>query len=204
MTIKNVVLSSLSLLIFGSATAQFKAEYGNNILAVSPLQVSNPGVGFGISYERDLDKKGIVSLYLPLAISFANTDNYNNYYYSYPYPSVKYTTGFFMPGLKFYPTGSKGKVKYAVGPNLAIVAGQRPVATPVILIYPGPTEIYSMKNRFSLGTMVFNSLNINPTPHLNIGLEMGMGVSYIDMTDGVNTGMMPFLFQLNAKIGYRF
>jgi hypothetical protein len=102
-----------------------------------------------------------------------------------------------MPGLKFYPTGSKGKVKYAIGPNLCIVLGQR--SGRVNLAEPNVIQ-----NRFSLGTMLFQSLNINPTPRLNMGLNMGMGVSYIDQADGVSTSAMPFMFQLSAKVGYRF
>jgi hypothetical protein len=198
---KNLVLYSLALLFCFNAMAQERSQYGNNTLSFSPLQINNPGIGFGVSYEVDLDRRGIVALYLPMSFSISNTtrDKHIGYYSSEPY-----YTGFIMPGLKFYPTGSKGKVKYAVGPNLAVIAGERPSYTYNYLASSYPTGIYSTQTRFSLGTMVFNSLNINPTPHLNIGVEMGMGVCYIDQTAGISSGMMPFLFQLGTKIGYRF
>lgn len=200
MSLKKLVLGGIALFSISNAIAQQESEYGRNTLSFAPLQVNNPGVGLGVSYERDLDKKGIVALYIPVSVSFSNTNQ--DYYSGYYSSSRRYVTGFFMPGIKFYPTGSKGKIKYAVGPNIAIVAGERSSYQNYNLnIYPTP---YVTQTRFSIGTMVFNSLNINPTPHLNIGLEMGMGVCYLDMTDGYSSGMMPFLVQLGAKIGYRF
>lgn len=206
MHFKKFLLPALSLFIFSNTQAQEKSNYGRTTIAVSPLQLSAPGVGFGLSYERDLDKEGIVALYIPAALTFAS--RYRDYYYYYSYnSSIKYHTGYFMPGLKFYPTGSKGKIKYGVGPNLAFVLGERPYLDNNPNIQPYPyyySYSYSMRTRFSFGTMIFNSLNINPTPHLHIGVEMGLGVSYIDQTNGVNTGAMPFLFQFGTQLGYRF
>lgn len=194
---KNILLPVLSILIFSAASAQKQkaVNYGRNVVAFSPLQVSIPGVGIGLSYERELDRKGIAALYIPVAFSFANTYGTDHYYSR---NNVKYYTTYFTPGIKFYPTGSKGKVKYAIGPSLALVLGQRP-------IYEGYIYPYTrLSNRLSLGTMVSNSVNINPTEHLYIGIDMSVGVCYIDQTDGVSTGYLPALFQFGLKLGYRF
>ncbi len=45
-------------------------NYGNNVIAFAPLQVNNGGIGVGLSYERLLDKKGIIAFYLPVTASF--------------------------------------------------------------------------------------------------------------------------------------
>ena len=59
------------------------------------------------------------------------------------------------------------------------------------------------RERFSLGMIVNNTLNINPTPHLYLGLELGLGVSYIDRIGGINYGSEG-LAQFGFSVGYRF
>src|SRR5690606_17813393 len=92
-------------------------KYGNNILAANPLQImtsgessytgnDGPSFGFGISYERILDKNGIVSFYLPAYVGFLNTNSYNTYYGPNPNPTIQnknLTNIYIMPGVKFYP-----------------------------------------------------------------------------------------------------
>src|ERR1700733_10521046 len=88
-----------------------------NILSVSPLQFTENGPGVGISYERALDKRGLFAFYIPAIITF-NVANTNRIY---DYNSGNYNTGktdamsYTMPGIKFYPTGNCGKIKYATG-----------------------------------------------------------------------------------------
>lgn len=189
-----------------------KVKYGRNIIAIAPLQVTE-GVGLGLSYERVLDKKGIISFYLPATIAFNTSNNsgeffpggyYNNY--GYPYNET-YNTYYVMPGIKIYPTGSKGKVRYAVGPSLAFVFGKQYNAYyPDPLIYPSQYPYYlsyRLEDRFAFGMMINNSLNIQPTPHLYLGLELGLGVTYIQQIGGVDVGTNT-LGQFAFKVGYRF
>lgn len=184
---------------------QKKINYGNNIIAISPIQL-NEGVGFGVSYERVIGKKGIVSFYLPATMSFVNADAMASTSSATPvYSNKMYTTYYIMPGVKFYPTGNRGVVRYAVGPSVALVTGKRDVNTlkydnygNVIGQYMGPVD------RLTIGMMVNNSLNICPTAHLYLGLEMGLGASYIDQEGGKNTGNQNALFQFGFKMGYRF
>jgi hypothetical protein len=183
-------------------------HYRNNILSISPMQITEQGVGVGIAYERVLDKSGILSFYFPAIVAFNGNDlnssstgpggtNYNNYH--------DYNTYYLMPGLKFYPTGSKGKVRYAVGPNVVAAFGQRYVNN--VLLNNSGTIIgqdIGYKDHFSLGMIINNSLNINPTARLHLGLEMGIGITYLDQTEGKNTGETEGFFQFGFKIGYRF
>lgn len=193
-----IVAASIRLVSCSGVFAQqFEEPYRNNVLSLSPLQITNRGVGLALNYERVLDKQGIVALTVPVAMSFSNANN--EYYYA---TNRRYNTLFVLPGLKFYPTGNKKKVSYALGPSVAIAVGERPVG--YYLNYPFYSYNVMLKNGLTVGTMLFNYLDINPTKRLYMGLDIGMGVGYIDQLDGVSTGYLPFLFQMGFKLGYRF
>ncbi|MCB0698146.1 MAG: hypothetical protein KDC07_12325 [Chitinophagaceae bacterium] len=180
-----------------------QVKYGNNIVSFIPMEITS-GVGIGLSYERVIDKKtGILSFYMPVTIAFAN-DNYD--------PVLGTTSGntpptyYIMPGLKFYPTGSKGVVRYAVGPNLAYISGQQYSGTE--FIYDNNGNIIGQttpgwEQRTALGIMVTNSLNINPNAHLHLGLELGLGFTYFDKVGNTNLNTNS-IGQFGFKIGYRF
>lgn len=188
-----------------------KLKYGKNIIALSPMFIAD-GVGIGLSYERMLDRKGIISFCLPAAVCINSDDHYNvsplyssgTYYYNYG-SSIDYANVYIMPGVKIYPTGSKGKVRYAVGPNIAAVIGKAPtdgiIGTDPYSGYP----VYgrTLADRFTLGVMVTNSLNIQPTPHLRLGLELGLGISYVNQHNSVSVGETG-LAQFSFNMGYRF
>jgi|GEM_PF-1941033 len=178
-------------------------------IAISPFQYTESGVGVGLSYERAMDPDGILSLYVPAIASFRlrNNNNYDPYYYGYNnYNRTDYTL-YLMPGVKFYPTGM-GKCKYAVGPNAVIGYGQRTMegyhpyynTNTYTTSYP---YIIGTYDRWMLGMMINNSLNVNATPHLYIGAEMGFGFTYFDRIGGYNYGVK-FLTQGSFKIGYTF
>lgn len=178
-----------------------EARYGNNIIALSPMQLTNDniqgGVGLSLSYERMLDKNGIVSFYMPAIVSFSS----DNSYYGNTYNNTTHTSMYFMPGVKFYPTGSRGVVRYAVGPSFVVAFGNTGNGTD-----PYGNPVSGNYNIF--GFIVNNSLNIYPTPHLYLGLELGLGVSYVtNMDNSYNTnvgfGADPMV-QFAFKVGYRF
>jgi hypothetical protein len=205
---KNLLLTALSLSLCGAVQAQ-RGEYGKNILSASPMSVTDRGVGFGLGYERSLDNKGIFSLNLPVIYAF-NVDD--DQYYNYTpgvYDRVEYML-YAYPGVKIYPTGAFGKVRYGVGPSLVIAAGQQ-YDDRGYYNYPNPYDPNDpwqtwgprYGSRFMLGTMINNSLNINPTSHLYLGLELGLGVTYLNTFEGRNFGTDP-LVQLSFRIGYRF
>lgn len=204
---KSIVIVLSCLLLSASAYAQNSdataKTYGNNIISLAPLQITE-GIGIGLSYERILDKDGIISFYIPFAVSFTgiNSDPFvtnngtteNNYRPAY----------YIMPGLKFYPTGSKGIVRYAVGPNFVYMKGEQYRNQ---LIYDDFGNVIGedkgWRDQNTYGILVNNSLNISPTEHLHLGVELGIGFSYINQVAGVNTDPIG-LAQFNFNIGYRF
>lgn len=178
-------------------------NYGNNILSLAVVQMTNESpAGFGLHYERVLDKRGIVSLYLPLALSIVNEDYYNNNYY---YEDDRTDVFFYAyPGVKIYPTGSKRRISYGVGPSLALGFGRRSAYYDTY----GPNGQYTGRVRqteeiFKSGLMVNNSLNIQPTKNFYLGLELGLGFNYINNDDLYHSDNEP-LVQFNFKLGYRF
>lgn len=242
---KGLILTACTLLVFGATYAQDNGSDDDGItnerialdgspkpgrdggldwnrfttIAIAPLQFTENGVGLGLSYERALDRNGIISAYMPAIATFNmnhhNDRYYNGYYndsYYYGNPTPSYMV-YLMPGVKFYPTGM-GKVKYAVGPNAVIGMGQRttrydyPVYPYTTSSYYNPGYITYMpseviENRLLLGMMVNNSLNIMATNHLYIGAELGLGFTYYDKVGKYNEGVN-FLAQGAFKMGYTF
>ncbi len=192
MNFKTRLFSVIAFLAFGTALAQdHPIPTPTNILSISPLQISDQGLGIALSYEKYLDKKkGLVSFYMPVSVAFRNSTNtdYNAYY--------------FMPGIKIYPSGNKGVVKYAVGPNLTFLADK--IDTDEYIFDPATGTNYykyGSTDRFAMGMMINNSLNINPSDHLHMALEFGLGFSYFSSYEYDDT--LPFT-QLGFQIGYRF
>ena len=179
-----------------------KMIYKQNLLCLAPVQLTENGLGFGLSYERSLDKKGIVAFYIPVALTF----NLNNGTYYDPnsgaYQNGKADAMFYaMPGVKVYPTGCGGLVKYAIGPSVVIGDGTKSSAN--YDPYGTGGYLYQTQTHTVLGMIVNNSLNINPTPHIYLGIEFGFGFTYLNRIGGINQGTEG-LVQGSFKIGYRF
>jgi hypothetical protein len=188
------------------------AAYGKNILSLSPVHMTNTSAtGFGISYERILDKNRILSLYFPVAFSFKTSNNTYNNITGY-YDKDKSTMLWLYPSLKIYPTGSTGIVRYSVGPMLAIGSGSSSYKRQT---YDPNTGNYNYEKTsedlFVLGLLVNNSLNIQPTPKIHLGLELGIGIPYYTNENSnnatyyySNTYSDGPIVQFNFNIGYRF
>lgn len=175
-------------------------------IALSPFQYSENGVGVGLSFEHALDPAGIISVYVPVLATFKlgrDRDNRYDPYYNSNFRDNNNVMFYAMPGVKFYPTGM-GKVKYAVGPSLVVGVGQKTMSNelydPLYSSYYYTEGVY---DRVLMGMMINNSLNINATPHLYVGAEMGFGFTYFDRINNVNYGAT-FLTQGSFKIGYTF
>ncbi len=229
---KSILLTALSLLLIGGAYAQ-EDEPGNvgilsekssldgsprpsfhqhnmdkhwsdfTTIALSPFQFTENGVGVGLSYERAIEPDGIISVYVPVIATFNIRNDQYDPYYGTPYQNNNNVMFYAMPGVKFYPTGM-GRVKYAVGPSVVVGAGQKATTSnyydPYYKAYYNAPGVY---DRFLLGMMINNSLNINATAHLYVGAELGFGFTYIDRINTINQGTT-FLTQGSFKIGYTF
>ena len=173
-----------------------KGKYKSNILAFAPIQFTEAGIaGFSVSYEKALDKNNIVAFYVPAIMEF----NMNT---QYDYYGQRQTTNdgmfYLMPGIKLYPTGGYGVAKYAIGPSLVVATGTK---TDYDNYYYGNYATQHTHTMF--GMMVNQSININPTPHLYLGTELGIGFTYVNNLSGISQGTTG-LVQFSFKVGYRF
>ena len=183
-----------------------KTKLRKQLIGFSPLQFTENGVGFSISYERVLDKDGIITFNIPFITTFDLANNNNNAVYN---NGVEQKTNqdamvYLSPGLKFYPSGCYGNVTYAIGPSLVIGAGQHTTYNsnydPVTYQYIGGSQT---QDKFILGIMITNSLNMNVTKKFYLGLDLGLGFTYINQLGGV-TQPMNGIVQGGFKMGYRF
>ncbi len=181
-----------------------KIAYAPNLITFSPANISENGFGIGLSYEHNFGKRGFVSLYVPMSLSFGETSD--------PYiPGAdngswnSYTNFSFMIGPKIYPSGSKGKVKYSIAPLLAITSGQRPADRSNYLNYYYYSSYYPTGNveNFQFGGLLMHSLNMNPGKHLYIGMDLGWGFTFINRLDNIDQDTREMV-QFAFRIGYRF
>ena len=196
-----------------------RVAYGKNILSFTPLAYSASldgsinDAGIGITYERQLDKFGHISFNLPVMMNFSSSKDFNNYDYNYTggvqvtYPS--YHSFFIMPGLKFYPAGSKEMVRYSLGAALFAGFGSEPYAVYEYNNYSAtssynPTGDY----RYAMyGLMISNSINISVSRHVYMALDLSAGIPISDNrhanSDQIDQLATPFI-QFAFKGGYRF
>lgn len=111
MNLKKTILAAALLAGLAPAEAyaqepQLRPPFGDNVISISPLQITHEGLGLGLHYEHVLDKDGIIALTVPFVVSFNN--DYNYHYYGMT--KRRHTAFHFMPGIKFYPTGNRKKV----------------------------------------------------------------------------------------------
>jgi hypothetical protein len=180
-------------------------DYGNNIIRIIPFTAMDIGVGFGLSYESIVSKDKVIGIHLPFYLmTETNLDNFNNNNSS----SFERTYFYFNPGIKIYPMGQR-RVTYAVGPSLMFGYGG------------GKEWDYSSNNfaiqkdvtRLRVGLLINNYLNFQLSPALNMGIDLGLGVRYIDRTQykdptnnaayDVNKGI-GVSGQFGFSLGYRF
>ncbi|MEI8280566.1 MAG: hypothetical protein WCG87_12460 [Bacteroidota bacterium] len=196
--------TSLGSLLIGDGSSNILNEeiphhkLGRNIIAIAPILLTENGnVGTCISYERLLDADGTFDLYLPVGITFINNNNNSsNYVNTAP---DHYTSYYFSPGLKIYPRGNYGKVRYALGPSIDISGGKKLETS----TDNQGNYYYSLKDQFVMGVMMNNSFNLFPTTHVYIGIEFNFGFSYINQVAGSNAGTQG-LVQFALKMGYRY
>lgn len=177
--------------ITGEATSG-KPRYGNNIVSLVPVAFNNSGQNVGLAYERILDEKGKLSIYVPLLYSSRPLD----WHYRYQYKST--TIGGLL-GFKFYPTSSRGVVRYAMGLSIGSYAITRTYEKGW-----SPGGLFDQKNKehyLKTGLLFNNSISFTLAGKVSLALDLHLGVADSDEPDYDSTE--PFVL-LMFKAGYRF
>jgi hypothetical protein len=174
---------------------RMSGDYSCNstIIAFAPIQFTEHGYGFSLSYERTIDRSGWVSFYVPGIVTFNFIEDSYNYGGSAQQPMF-----YIMPGIKVYTNlNNASRSKFSIGPSLVIGAGSEKA------YYQNAYNPYATQSRFLLGAMVNLTGNFFATPRLYLGAEWGLGITYLNQYDGVNRPV-EFLTQIGFKIGYRY
>lgn len=171
-----------------------KAYYSPNIIRFTPVTIFDNSVGIGFSYERILDKDGKISVNIPVYLGLNTNNGFNSgpgYYNNSNYSML------LNPGVKFYPGGQR-KVTYALGASLFTMMGEDDY------YYGGPAD---NADYLKAGIMINNYVHFNITPKFNLGLELGLGPSYINRyqtTYYTHHEGISFSAQFGFHMGFRF
>lgn len=185
---KKALVALFLLLVSIHCQARHKRHYGRHIVMASAV-INNGGEGFGLQYEYLFNAKKTVSFYIPFMVCLT------------PEPSKTYSDGhvkaavyFINPGFRVYPTSSKGVVRYSIGLSVLMGLGQGRQGEYV-------DSRADLGSRAVGGLLLVNALHFQPTTHIRISLEIGVGLG------GDNepyTIIDNFIGQLSAGLGYRF
>ena len=182
-----------------------ESGYGLNILSPQVV-VCELGSGLGFAYERVLDRKGLWSFLFPLAVVHKDGAE------SLEFEEWGYTKFIMqlMPGVKFYPFGNSGHVRYATGLQLSYQRGARQEETK---LPPTPwgynPEGWVYLDILKVGPVLHNSINFYPVPAFYIGIDTGLGFTLVNKKENlvfgsmVEQGTAP-ITQAALKMGYRF
>lgn len=178
-------------------------EYGKNIISFSPVQLIatdlnvKPDIAVAFSYERILQNE-LISVRLPFSASL-----YNGYFYC-------------MPTIKLYPK-KQGIVKYAIGPQFLFGTGEAERTVWVQSGFGSGYEKIEKGTRTQLGFLLNNSVNFTVAKSIYAGMDVSVGLKYIDNMPNVNnsdvvffpiggggSGVLSQSLLLGFNMGYRF
>ena len=186
------LLSLLALPLNAQETSDAGNVYGDNLLTISPFSgYTSEQVGdvmVGISYERFLN--GFVSLKVPVRLGLVNNG----------------LQGALIA--KFYTSGHDAQIRYSIGPSLIFTHARTEDLYYTYELDPFGQAYYEETDVNQFGFMLVNSLNITIQKSIYLGVDMGLGLNYLnqtklkggDMVDedpGVN-------FNFDISMGYRF
>lgn len=192
------IIFGLSLLSMAySAGAQQRNILKNNMKFYPLSAFAYGGVGLGIGYERLLDDEGKLGLNLPVYMGLTNSSD----------GSMNVTTNttfMFNPGVKFYPMGQR-RVTYGIGASLFGSVGNR---DEYVYFNNGARRLVN-KNEVRAGMLVNNSVQFNIGKKFNLGLDLGLGPSYLNHSNNRTTGErysdgIEFMASFGFHLGFRF
>ncbi len=164
-----------------------RTGYGQHLISFQPIEIVNENIGVGLTYENFFHEK--VSFKIP--VMFGLNNNY----------------GSGALGLKFYPTGHNRIVTYAIGPEIYFGYGKKEIST---FIWDQVTQrsiqVIENQSQSHFGFRLNNSLNITISKQIYLGMDLGLGINYIDKikSPSANYSSTSFAAQFGISIGYRF
>lgn len=171
---------SVCLIVFYSFSANARTgiskPISDNMIGINPLQIVNNHIGIGVYYERNLVSNGKLSATLPIQYGMEMIDNYNRFNNEI---SKTRTALFINPGLKYYPFGIKRFFTYALGMSLFTHFGN------VSSVYYNDQNYMAYYSKEGIqfvaaGTLVNNYLNFKINRVVSFGLELGLGITYLN------------------------
>jgi hypothetical protein len=204
MNMKRLTLATIALLATVSSFAQDdmyrgrdRGIYNNyNIISFAPIQITENGFGFGLSYEKFLDRSGLVSFSLPFMLTFNPSES--GYYQTPTMDPMAYL----QPGIKIYLNlDGYSRVKWTLGPNMIFGVGSGRLGHAYSSVYPNDPD--ARRSRLLMGAAATVTGNLFVSHYLYIGFDFSMGCSYLNTYDGINRGVVP-LTQTAFRIGYRY
>jgi len=162
-------------------------------MSIAPVEITENGFGLGLSYEKFLDKAGLLSFNIPFIITFnPSTDNIN----SNPRMDPMF---YLQPGIKIYTNmNGEKRGKWSVGPNLVFAMGTG--RTDHIFAGTAAADPYHKRQRFMMGAMGTVGVNLFVAKYLYVNYDFSLGCAYVNMYGGENTGVAP-LVQTGFRIG---
>lgn len=183
----------LPLLIFYCAISckaqDLPALYGDHSVTAGVL-INNGGRGIGLRYELLFSGNHKWALVLPVAICRKKVDVHVSpggasmgIHEETVYPKMY----FFSPGIRFYPTTSRGVSRYSIGVSAMIGIGKGAKER-----YTNPDD--NLYSKSITGLLLTQSIHLHFTPHIPFSIELDMGYGSEDIPLG----------QLGVNIGYRW
>lgn len=188
---------TILFLLFGCVPAFSQNE--TNAIRFSPVGVNEIGTTVGISYEKYLTKNAKLSLIFPLDVVFRQHERY----WGGDYPASP-AYFYFTPGFKFYPGSAERPVKYAIGSNLVLGAGDRYYYNNTTYDPNGAWySNYERANNTRIGVMVTNYVNFDISRKFTMGINLGFGLLYIDKSS-FKANDIGGTVQLSTNFGFKF
>jgi hypothetical protein len=197
----NTQPNNIALVEKAKPEGDFSNQIRNNphLLTFSMFQFTENGVGFGLGYEKILEKRGYFAFTLPF-VSVFNLSSQDQVNHGYSDPMF-----YIMPGFKYYTNSCFGNSSFAFGPNFVLAAGSKTRSTTnYSSTYPYVSSTTYNVTDHDLFGIIFNcSGNFNAGGRIVLGLEFGAGFNYINEIGGVNQGLSG-LVQGGFKMGFRY
>lgn len=163
-------------------------KYGKDVISAAGL-ANNTGFGLGIHYERFLDEESKFSVILPGALFFTFVQS--TFTGNDPHPLMF----FFYPGFRYYPSSANGAVRYSLGVNGIVGAGQGQKG------YSGSST--SLKSRSIVGVTFGNAIHFQFTKHIRSSLELDLGIGTDNGERSANGRGITPIGQFSFSLGYR-